>query len=383
MRRINLQLLVIALLSCVSVIPLLILPAMVGAIIDDYGMTAAAAGWSASLNFIGGAAASIGVSLRVRRLDLVRITAWGFLLAAAADLLSAAVGAHSESLFLLARLAAGVGAGTAYAAILSSVARCQDADRGFGVLMTLQFALSAVGLYAIPLILPTIGIGGLFIGIALVELLAILAVAQLATPTAMTESGEHAGSAVELLLRPVVLLSILGVGLFQAANTAQFAYAERMGMAIDLSPATIGLALGISSILGVPGAYGIVWLGERFKRNAMLMCGLGITSTGLLILLMAGNVVYYSIALCLLGFSWAFTVPCFQSIQADMDKQGSVVTAGAFATTIGNAIGPAVAAAVVGSGDYARVVQVAIAFSIIAALCMAPTRARFVVAAHR
>ena len=45
----------LSVIGSITLMPLLVLPAMVGTLIDETTLTEAQAGWSASLNFFGGA----------------------------------------------------------------------------------------------------------------------------------------------------------------------------------------------------------------------------------------------------------------------------------------------------------------------------------------
>jgi MFS family permease len=73
---------------------------------------------------------------------------------------------------------------------------------------------------------------------------------------------------------------------------------------------------------------------------------------------------------CLLGFSWAFCLPYIQGLLAVLDSRGSAVAAGAATSTVGGAIGPGLAALVVGDGLYDRVFIMTIALFIAAWLSL-------------
>ncbi len=50
--------------------PLLVLPAMIGVLVDNAGMTESSAGFSSSINFLGSAVVGILMALRVHRVNL-------------------------------------------------------------------------------------------------------------------------------------------------------------------------------------------------------------------------------------------------------------------------------------------------------------------------
>ena len=107
-------------------------------------------------------------------------------------------------------------------------------------------------------------------------------------------------------------------------------------------------------------------MGQRFGTIGPLSFGMGLSIVGLLILMATDTFGWYLLSGCFLGFSWAFCLPYIQSLLAGLDPNGSALAAGASTATIGGAVGPGLAAVVVGAGDYDRVFQMAIALFLIA-----------------
>ena len=111
------------------------------------------------------AAAALFMALRMHRLDLRRIAILAFAVAALGDLASALLG-NNATLFLPVRLLAGVGAGAAYTVAVAAFARLPDVDRGYGLFVTLQFIVSGLGLYILPVYSEALGVEGMFLSIA-------------------------------------------------------------------------------------------------------------------------------------------------------------------------------------------------------------------------
>jgi MFS family permease len=209
----------------VSLMPLLVLPAMIGVLVDESALSERFAGLSASVNFAGGALVSMLMALRMHRIDLRRAAAAALLLAAGMDAVSA-FSTGSETLFLLARFAAGVGTGAAYTCISAAFARYADLDRGYGLFVTLQFIVSGIGLYLLPVHASRLGTEGMFLSIAALEVLALALVWYL-PGRAVLASPERVGrSERAVLLAPATLFAVASFGLFEAANTAQFTYSS-------------------------------------------------------------------------------------------------------------------------------------------------------------
>ena len=116
-------------IGTIALMPLLVLPAMIGVLVDESALTESFAGWSASLNFCGGALVAIGMSVRMHSIDLRKVARIGLALAAAADLASALTAAHAAA-FLCVRFVAGVGAGAAYTVAIAAFGRYDQVERG-------------------------------------------------------------------------------------------------------------------------------------------------------------------------------------------------------------------------------------------------------------
>ncbi len=357
----------LAILGSISVLPLLILPTMVGALVDYAEFTESQAGWVAAVGFAGNALAAIAVGLRIRHLDPRRLTVVGLVVLALFDGLSILVLDIPTWLFLAFRALSGLGGAAAYAAVMASYAAMPNSERGYGVFVVFQFTLSALGLYVLPLALPVIGADGMYVGLAVA---AVFALTQTRPVISRTPETADAAIEVHMLLRPAAILVMLGIGLFEAANNMHFTYAERLGIGFTLSHERTGEILGVATLLGIPAAFAVVWLGDRFGELKPILVSLTLSVFGLLILLNGSGTAVYSVAMCALSIAWAFGLPYFQAFEARLDPGGSVVVTGGFFTSIGAALGPALAAMIVAPNDYANVLVVAAAIYVTVACLM-------------
>lgn len=342
----------LAILSAIAISPLLILPAMVGALVDYAGFTESQAGWVAAVGFAGNAVAAIAVGLRIRHLDPRKLATAGVIVLAVFDAASTFVGEIPVWLFVAFRGLSGLGGAAAYAAVMASFAAMPVPERGYGVSMVFQFGLSALGLYVLPLVLPSISAAGLYLSLAVAALVALSQ-----TSPVITRVPETADASIELhmLLRPAAVLIMLGVGLFETANNMHFTYSERIGVSFDLAHHRVGEILGIATILGMPAAFAVVWLGDRYGELRPILAALALAIAGLLVLVNASGAILYAGAMCALSIAWAFGLPYFLAFEARLDPGGSVVVAGGFFTSIGSALGPALAAALVVPDGYSAV----------------------------
>ncbi len=353
-----------SIIGTVALMPLLVLPAMIGVLVDNAGMSEASAGWSASVHFLASAVVGLVMAVRVHHVNLRRVATLALVLAIVADI-GSGLTAGDTAAFFVARLVAGLMLGAAYVASVASFARFDGYERGFGLFVTLQFSVSGLGLYIVPVYADDLGAMGLFGLFAVMDAIALLLARRLPAETAAPVGTRKSASELRLLLTAAAMLAIVGFAVFEAANNAQFAYIERFGVALAISDQKVGVALLLASLIGIPGAFSIVIVGQRFGTLGPLVLGIAIAIAGLLVLLSADSYAAYLFGGCCMGFSWAFCLPFIQSLLATIDRKGSAISAGTSLSTFGSAMGPGLAAMVVGGGKYANVFMLSIGLFVI------------------
>ena len=342
---------VYSVIGAISIMSLLLLPAMIGLLADDSALTESQAGWSASINFFGAALIALAMAFRMHHLHLRHIAMLGFALAAMSDF-AAAFYLDQPTFFMTIRFVSGLGSGAAYTAVLASFARSPDMDRGYGMFVTLQFMVSGLGLYALPVFSDQLGASGLFMGLAGLEVLGLALAVNLPGRHAGNVRRERSRTEIQVLLAAATITGTLGFALFEAGYTAQFTYVERLAVALSFSDQQTGLALMIASLAGIPGAFCIILMGQRFGRIGPLTVGITIALAGISLLIASEQFITYVLATSMISFSWAFCLPFIQGLLASLDPHGSAVAAASASSTMGGAIGPGLAAVVVVSGSY-------------------------------
>jgi len=348
-------------IGTVTLMPMLVLPAMVGILVDHAGLSESLAGWTAAAGALGGACVALVLAFRMHHLHLRRMATIALAIAVVTDAASAFAAGPTPA-FVAIRFVTGLVMGAANVAAISAFARLSHFERGYGLFITLQFLVSGLGLYLLPVYSGELGAKGMYLAFAGFDLLALW-LAHYLPGTAEIESAlPRSGSERAVLMSLATLLAIFGFGLFEAANNGQFTYIERLGVANGYSGTQIGTALLIASLVGIPGAFTIVVTGSRYSVAGALALGVAIAVAGLVILLASHRYGWYLSAGCLLGFSWAFCLPYIQTLLARYDRHGSALAAGNSVATIGDAAGPAIAAIVVVGGNYAAVLSLSLAF---------------------
>jgi predicted MFS family arabinose efflux permease len=367
----NLSLCLISFIATISLWPLMIMPVLLGAYIDHLGFEESAAGFISSANLAGIAIITLFISLRTKRWPLHRIAAIGMATMIAFDI--ATLYFQSLNTFTLLRFLSGLASGAAGAATVAAIARLHKPEKGYGIYIAFQFILPAIGIYALAETLPSLGFNGMMQIIIAIEIMALLV-----TPVffqysfnkkPLSDHGEIDRVENAIILQRPALLSLLGLCIYGTATSAIWAYADRMGLNAGWSLYETGNILSIITAISIVGAAAVIYLGDRYGHLKPLSLGIGLQVLGLLILMLMQNPIGYSLGVCLFSMAWAFSWPFFLSIQASLDHTGTVVVAGQFTNLVGNSIGPAMAALLVGSGIYASTIWMAIALSVLS-LCL-------------
>lgn len=345
-------------LGSVAILPILILPTLVGALVDYASFTEAEAGWVVAVGFAGSALGAISVGLRIQHLDPRLLAVAGLAALAVFDALSMLVNQLPVWVFVSFRFISGIGGAVAYAAVMASIAASKIPERGYGIFMVFQFGISAVGLYGLPLVLADIGIVGTFLTMAGAAALSLLL-----KNAIIHRSGVVEDAVIEfhMLMRPAAILAMVGIGFYETANFMYYTYADRIGVSLALPNYQIGEILGVASLLGIPGALIVVWIADRFGQFRPLMFALLVSIVAIALLLLHSGKATYIVSMYMLGFAWSFGLSFFYALEARLDPGGSVVVVGGFFTAIGSVAGPALAATLVAPDGYNNVLLLAIA----------------------
>jgi MFS family permease len=336
-------------IAVMSIYPVLTLPVMIGILMDHAGMSSFSAGWLTAVGTLSTASAGFIMSIKMDNKNLQKLSRFTLIIAIFTDLLSAFT-AGTTIIFFLIRVIWGLAMGVAHASSVSSIAHYDNFKQGFGIYVGLQFIVSGIGLYIIPVYADIIGVTGFFFGFALLDSVALMFTKYLGSDYNEPAKTNKNNTSLGVMISVPAILAIIGFTVFEAANTAQFSYIERFGVISNLTEHQIGIALLVGSLLGIPGAFSIFILGDKFGLVRPLIFGFLLSISALTMLLLSSNYIIYFITSCMLGFSWSFCMPFIESLLAKIDRKGRVVAAGSSISFFGSAFGPGMAAIVV-SGD--------------------------------
>ncbi|RPH92914.1 MAG: MFS transporter [Lysobacterales bacterium] len=335
-----------------------IMPAIVNGLIEALHFSNQQAGSVASANIYGAAFGALLIVPFVRRMNWQAV-ALGFLLALVCiDLASLAV-AHPTTLVVVRFLHGFVG-GMLVGTGFSVMARTEQPDRSFGMLLVVQYGLGGLGVMLIPGLVPAFGTAILFLSLVAFTLVTLVMLAFL-PEYRVDEQESRARAAAHAGVRAVPLaLTLAALFLFQAANMGLYAYIIGLGEHYGLRLPFITGTLGVAAWLGLAGAGLVVVLSDRLGYLKSLAAGIALTVIGTAALYYSHVPWIWVAANCLVGITWAYSIAYLLGLMCRYDTTGQMAALGGFASKMGLASGPAVAALLLGQDDYARVIGVAV-----------------------
>lgn len=350
-----------------GIFPNYIVPFLVGSVVDGLGFTETQAGLLATLEIAAVATTAITVSPFVAKISLQRLGLSGVIVAAFAQFASTAV-EHFYGLALL-RFFVGIGLGCAYAAVNAATGSVENPGRLYGLALALALALGT-------LMFPLIGMAVLYGGhvgayalAGLIVLLCLPAMGGLVTATVRRLPATYVPAfpfGKFLALGAIIVLFNLGMG-------PVWAFTERIGAGIGLSPDRIGFFLSIASVAGMLGALSMSWLNIHFGRLLPLVTASLLGGLSAVAVATATEQNSYLWGTVLYSFFYSFLYSFLLAIGASLDSTGRIPAACAGLIQIVYAMGPVLGGMLVAIGNYpmigsfgfvcsAAAVAVAIAF---------------------
>ncbi len=344
-----------------------IMPAIVSGLIDGLGFSNREAGLVGSANMYGAAMGALTAVFLVKRLPWRRTCVAMFFGLIAIDALSIFVG--KPMLMIGLRFIHGCVGGLSVGIAFSVMARTTEADKTFGYLLVVQYSLGGLGIMVLPPLVPEYGTWVLFAALSSFSVVTLCMVPFLPQYPAPQHSGTEA-RANGVQIQPLAL-TLGALFLFQAANMGLFAYIIGMGRFYGLEQTFIGTSLAAASWVGVLGSVLVIMLSTRFGRLAPLVLGTVITALATFALHWSGLPWMYALANCAVGMTWAFVIPYLLGMCAAFDKAGQMAALGGFASKMGLASGPAVAAMLMTGDNYALIINVAVVGLVLSTVLMA------------
>jgi predicted MFS family arabinose efflux permease len=338
-----------------------IMPALVDGLIEGLGFSNREAGLVGSANVYGAAAGAFTAVFIVKRINW-RLAAVVLLIGLiAVDLLSMLL--TSAPVLIGTRFVHGCIGGLLVGIGFAVMSRTTEVGRSFGYLLTIQFGLGGLGLIYLPPLVPAFGTKALFLSLISFSVVTLCMLPFLSDYPAREQKPGKEGSKGN---RKLIALALLATFLFQAANMGIYAYAIGIGKHALLDTGFISNALGVAAWIAIIGSVLVILMSTRFGRLWPVGIAILLTAMSLWLLHFSDfkpggwetSVYWWSNVLW--GITWAFVISYLLGMCSEFDTTGQMAALGGFASKMGLASGPAVAALLVGDDNYGLLINVSV-----------------------
>jgi DHA1 family inner membrane transport protein len=331
---------VVLLAAAVSAI-LLIAPAVVGALITQYGFTPSQGGLMIAVELAGMSVAALPALWWMPRWPWARVIFIALLVMVAGNI--ACIYATSFTAFATLRGLTGLAGGSVMCICMAVMGKTTKTERNYGWWTVGQLVLGAVGLAILPRVLPAIGLQGLFVALACLLGLCLL-VAHLAVPTDSATPSLNVRANTSVLSAPA-LFGLVSILCFYIGLGGLWTYVERIGITAGLQPTLIGDHLTIASLFGIAGCGTAVLIGARFGRIGPLLLAFALIMAGAIGLLGMPSASRYLLATSCFKYAWTLALPFILACLSVHDRSGRLMAMTNFVIGAGLAVGPAIVAA--------------------------------------
>lgn len=346
-----------------------IMPALVDGLIEGLGFSNRDAGLVGSANVYGAAVGAFSAVFVVKRINW-RVAAIILLCGLIAIDLASMLLKNPPAL-IGTRFLHGCVGGLLVGIGFAVMSRTTEVDRSFGYLLTIQFGLGGLGIIFLPPLVPAFGTTALFLSLIAFSTVTLLMLPFLSDYPPREHKVVKGGRRSNLKL---IGLALLATFLFQAANMGIYAFAIGIGKDALLETGFISNAIGIAAWFAIAGSVLVILLSTRFGRTWPV--GLAIIMTALSIWLLhfshvkpggwETSVFWWTNVIW--GVGWAFIISYLLGMCSEFDTTGQMAALGGFASKMGLASGPAIAALIVGDDNYGLLINVSV---VALGLCLA------------
>jgi len=243
------------------------------------------------------------------------------------------------------RLLAGVGAGVVGAEATSVLSLGADRERLISVLTITSIVDAAFWLAVLPYLIDRFGYRAPYACLMLICLCSTFLILRLPSHSARQHS---TGPALRAPFSFSALLVVIAVFLTQLGQGAFWSMEENYGSYAGFNSHAIGMILSVSTLLLLLGAVGAACAGNRFGRYNSLLIVIALNAFSILLVsTIAVHWVY--LAANLLQSVTNLSAVIYQlGLAACLDRGGRVVAVSTALVTLGNGIGPGLAASLSG-----------------------------------
>lgn len=348
---------------CIAVIGpevFIVQPGFVQGLVTYYSFSEQDAGYIASAEMWGMAITTVLMSFIANRVNWRQALLFSVAVIVVGNLASLAVVSVSE--FALWRFVTGLGSGTLVSLSFTMIGLTNKPDRNFGFLIMGVLSYGAIGLWLMPSAFNLFGMRGVIVFFALFALAALPLLRLL--PSSGEEHVQIEEDAVDLA-RGLRVLAVATMFVYFLGQGVVWAYLFLIGTNAGVAEQEVADGLMLSQFVGVAGALAAAVIGKRFGRLSLISLGILAGILPLAFLFGEFSALTYMVVVCIYNFAWNMTHPYLLAAMASFDRGGRLVVHAIGGQMLGLAVGPALAALVIGEHDYSRVLLLGMVFFVL------------------
>jgi predicted MFS family arabinose efflux permease len=352
-------------LSVTGVLMFKVLPLIVGAAADEFGLEPRQIGLLASSDLAGITLASLLAPLWVRRVNWRAIAFAALALVVVGNVASAAIDTLGP--LLAVRVVTGFGEGMASGLALVVLSDTRNPDRAFGLAVGAPILVGLLAFQVMPPLAHAYGYDGVVLALAGLAALFMAGLPWLPArgrpvPTAgerresaQVDAARATGRAEAGHGRGLVATALAAAAVYHVGLGAVWAFVERMGVAAGFEREWVGSMLGIAVVFGLAGSLLATTIGVALGRLWPIALAVAGQVAALALLVEPVSRTGFVVAACAFQFLWLLSVPYQLGIVAAADRGGRVFVLALAFQALGVAAGPVIAGFLLGPEGFAPV----------------------------
>jgi predicted MFS family arabinose efflux permease len=346
--------------STIGGLPFNSLPVMLGSMADSFALDAKAVGLMGSICFAGYLLGTLGAPFWINRLNWRVLTVISTIGTAGSFALSSQV-KDLNTLYAVWALI-GFFASTMTCLGMRILSDLPNKVRAFGVRQGVELSITAAVLFGLPpLVIATYKYPGA--ALALAGVVALLGLSAFwVPPHPLTPAPQQQAGLRSVNARAWLCLAVFFA--FLTGNIALWAFLERIGAAIPIAAAQMGIVFAVLKLLGGVAAFSVAAVGDRAGQRAPYVVVLVGVAAGLALLAGANGFVLFACG----AWIWEFCFTCGCVFQAALiarhDTSGRAVVLIPAVFALGSMVGPGIAGYLVAGGSHAPLLWFALAATV-------------------
>lgn len=333
-----------------------ILPLLIGSIVDGLALERSMVGFITFANIFGLALGAAIATIRIGKTPLTRlmqIACLGLLLFDSGSLF-----VETGMQMIVIRFVSGIFGGLLYASAMASFSALPNPIHAFSTYIICYAITSAISLFALPYLIEAFDYRMGIYFLLLMDVLSLALIGLVKKIESLVKSRSF-DSLTSILFKKEVLISLFAYFSLQLGGGVMFTYSERIGKEAGLSLDMIGVGLSISALVAFLGAYVVMKHHTRWGQLGPVLIGGLVMLVSMSCLFFAESAILYILGMSVVSIAWSFLIPYHQQLQSRYDAFGRVVSIGSIVNMMGRAVGPGIAALMLGDLAFENVLWLA------------------------